>query len=83
MRHLWRSLFVVLLTTCSERGDDNKFTEDELTILESASEIELYSLDPAPKHLQAERFNFWSVMGKTTIVDFQQKNELVYAIKPH
>jgi hypothetical protein len=61
---------------------DNQLPADAETILDKASELELYSLDPKERDKKPkDGFHGWKVLGKTTLKKKEDREKVVKAIR--
>jgi len=65
-------------TSHAEEKEKNRLPDVLKTVLEKATELEIYSVDPAPS--KDGEFHGFKILGKTTIKDADKRKELLTKI---
>lgn len=80
MRTLLLCAVALLLALAPVRAEDrNAFPKEVRTVLEKATALELYSLDPT-REAKKDAFHRWKILGSTTVKQGEARNQLVAAL---
>ena|ERR1700722_1663745 len=80
-RSLTLGLAVLLLpAACAGQEKKNVIPDNVKTILENATEYEVYSLDSDPGEGDKDGFHRWKVLGKTTVTNEKKRTTLLEAL---
>jgi hypothetical protein len=69
-----------LLALPARAADKNEVPRDIQSVLDKASELELYSLDPVTPEKPNAGFHGWKVLGKTSVKDAEERKKLLTAL---
>jgi hypothetical protein len=74
------AMFLLLLLSTAARPADRSLPDQAKTILEKASESDVYSLEPLEKVDKAKALHGWKVLGKTTVKKAAARKALLTAL---
>lgn len=84
-------IFILIATALPAEGGAKQLPDDARAILDNASELELYSLDPNSRDPSTDlnetdkadktKVHGWKVLGKTTVKNAETRQKLVAAVK--